>query len=161
YGSGYATTSVPGVVSATGIAFNGISLTTPSSGSFNLKISGIRAAANQMGRNGTQPVVASVSFILPLDQSQVAVAYPQTGLYATLSAAVITCLGPPPPSPPTRWRILFSPGPAFEPPRLTEGFGTAFLPKMGSDDTGTRFVITYSGFPSQTQLYVPDFVAGS
>src|SRR5262249_23551601 len=28
-------------------------------------------------------------------------------------------------------------------------------------DSGTRFLIRYSGFPAATHLYVPDFVAGS
>src|SRR5581483_11148939 len=56
---------------------------------------------------------------------------------------------------------LFTTGTAVASTRVTEGFGSAFQPKGPGDDNGTRFLITYSGFPSQTQLYLPDFVAGS
>ena len=45
--------------------------------------------------------------------------------------------------------------------RVTEGFATAFQTQSGSDDTGTRFIVRYSGFPSNATVYIPDFVAGS
>ena len=160
YGSGYTATPISGQVSPAGIAFNGVSLMAPANGSFNLKVSGIRAAVFQGNGGSTQSVVASLSFGLPLDQSQVVVAYAQRGLFATLYQAGITCVGSPLPST-VSVSSLFGTGTAFASTRLTEGFSTAFLPKGSGDDTGTRFVITYSGFPVQTQLYLPDFVAGS
>ncbi|MDR3702138.1 MAG: hypothetical protein P4L56_21000 [Candidatus Sulfopaludibacter sp.] len=160
YGSGYTATSIPGQVSPAGITFNGLNLMAPANGSFNVKISGIRAAVFQGNSATAQSVVASISFGLPLDQSQVVVAYAQRGLFATLYQAGITCVGSPLPSS-VSVSNLFSTGTAFASTRLTEGFSTAFLPKGSGDDTGTRFVIAYSGFPAQTQLYLPDFVAGS
>ncbi len=160
YGSGYTATPIAGQISPAGIAFNGLSLMAPANGSFNVKVSGIRAAVFQGSSAPPQSVVASVSFGLPLDQSQVVVAYSQRGLYATLYQAGITCVGSPLPST-VSVSSLFNAGTAFASTRLTEGFSTAFLPKASGDDTGTRFVLTYSGFPAQTQLYLPDFVAGS
>jgi len=159
YGSGYAPTAIPGQVS-TGIAFNGINLTVPPSGAINLKISGIRGAAFMAGTTLAQPVTASLSFSIPVDRSQVVVAYPQLALFTTLYQTGITCVGSPLPDSVTVSN-LFDAGTAYVSTRLTEGFGAAFLPRTGSDDSGTRFLVTYSGFPTQTQLYLPDFVAGS
>lgn len=159
-GSGYVATAIPGQVMSSGIAFNGINLTVPAGGAINLKISGIRAAASLLGTAPSQPVTASLSFSLPVDRSQVVVAYTQPGLFTTLYQAGITCVGSPLPSSVTVSN-LFNAGTAFASTRLTEGFSTAFLPRGSGDDTGTRFLIKYSGFPTQTQLYLPDFIAGS
>ncbi len=158
YGSGYTAASVHGQVSPAGITFNGVSITAPAGGAFKVKVSGIRAAVHQ--GQATQPVVASVSFSLPLDHSQVIVAYAQPGLFTSLYDAGITCVGSPLPDT-ISVSNLFSRGTAFASTRLTEGFGSAFLPKGAGEDSGTRFVLTYSGFPAQTQLYLPDFVTGS
>ena len=158
YGAGYGAASTTAQISQAGVTFTGLTLTVPPAGSFNLKISGIRAAAYQ--GPATQPVTASISSSFLLDHSQVIVAYPQTGLFTTMYQAGITCVGSPLPST-ISVSNLFSTGTAVASTRLTEGFSTAFLPKAAGDDTGTRFVITYSGFPTQTQLYVPDFVTGS
>ena len=120
YGSGYTATPITGQVSPAGIAFNGLSLTAPANGSFNLKVSGIRAAVFQGNGGSTQSVVASLSFGLPLDQSQVVVAYAQRGLFATLYQAGITCVGSPLPST-VSVSSLFGAGTAFASTRLTEG----------------------------------------
>jgi uncharacterized protein (TIGR03437 family) len=160
YGSGYTATGIPALVTPAGVVFNGMSFVFPPSGGINLKVSGIRGAAFMAGTASAQPVIANLSFTLPLDRSQVVVAYPQLGLFTTLYTAGITCVGSPLPSTFTVSN-LFTAGTAFASSRLTEGFATAFLPRAANEDTGTRFVIRYSGFPSQTQLYVPDFVAGS
>jgi uncharacterized protein (TIGR03437 family) len=48
---------------------------------------------------------------------------------------------------------------------LTEGFADAFDPRGAWEslnaDTGTRFLVTYAGFPAGAQLFVPTVVAGS
>ena len=44
-----------------------------------------------------QPLTASLSSNLPVDRSQVVVAYPQIGLQATLYSTGITCSGSPVP----------------------------------------------------------------
>jgi uncharacterized protein (TIGR03437 family) len=56
---------------------------------------------------------------------------------------------------------LFAAKTAFASTRVTEGFATSIQVQSGSDDTGTRFIVSYSGFPANAAVYVPDFVAGS
>lgn len=160
YGTGFVPTATRGVVSNSSISFNGLSLTVPANGNFNLKISNVRANANQFGGAISQAITANISFFIPLNQSVFTVAYAQTGLYSLSSDKGISCVGSPLPS---AFDVshLFSAGTAFVSTRLTEGFATAFLPRGPGDDSGTRFLISYSGFPTQTQLYVPDMVAGS
>jgi hypothetical protein len=95
-----------------------------------------------------------------VDQSQVILAYSQAGMFASMSEAGISCYGSP--SPDTfDLPSLFAAGTAFSSTRVTEGFASAFEAKAAGSDTGTRFLVKYSGFPSTTRLYVPDAVAGS
>ena len=157
YGSGFMQSGIPGVVSGGSITFYNYSFTTPASGNVNLKVSGVRGG----GFSPSQQVAASVSASgLQLNQSQVTVAYPQTGLFATLYSTGIACTGSPLPSAVTMAN-LFGTGTAFFSTRLTEGFGSASLVRGTGDDNGTRFLVKYSGFPSNAQLYVPQYVAGS
>ncbi len=165
YGTGFVPTGVSGQVANQTIAFNGLNFTVPASGQFSLRISGIRAAADQMGTFVPQQITARVSFSLPVavlsGQSGVAVAYSQPGVFATFyDRGNITCVGSPVPDT-LSLSNLFAAGTAFASTRLTEGFAAAFQPRSGSDDTGTRFLVKYSGFPANAHLYVPDFVAGS
>lgn len=157
FGSGFANTGISGQVSSGAIAFNGLNLTFPASGNMNLKVSGIRAAVNSTPAG--QPISALLSLNVVMDRSQVIVAYPQPGLLTTLYQTGIPCVGSPLPSTISVGNLLSTT--AFASTRLTEGFGGAFLPRGSGDDMGTRFVVNYSGFPAQSQLYVPDFVAGS
>jgi uncharacterized protein (TIGR03437 family) len=159
-GSGFVPTALAAQVSGNSVAFNGIQFTTPANGSVGLRISGIRAAVSQFGRGVNMPVTASLSSSLPLDQSAVIVAYPQTGLLATLYSTGITCYGSPAPTSLTLGN-LFSTGTAFASTRLTEGFASAFEVRSPGSDSGTRFLVRYSGFPAAARLFVPDFVAGS
>ena len=89
-GGGFVPTAIAGQVASNGISFIGISYTAPLSGKFNLKISNIRAAMIQLGATATVPssVTASLSSALALDQSQVIVAYSQTGLLSNLSSKI-------------------------------------------------------------------------
>ena len=164
YGSGFVPTGIAGQITNQIIAFNGLNVTVPPSGNLNLKISDIRAAVNQLGMGTAHGLQAQLVFSSPasiqIDQSQLVVAYPQTGLYATLYETGITCTGSPLPSSLTLAN-LFSTGTAFASTRVTEGFATAFQPRTTGDDQGTRFLIHYSGFPANTHLYLPDAVAGS
>jgi uncharacterized protein (TIGR03437 family) len=161
YGLGFVPTGVPGLVAGSGISFNGINLAVPASGRLNLKISSIRVAASQLG-GGTapQPIYANLSFNVPLTQSQVVAGYPQKSLYATLYDTGITCFGSPLPDV-ISLTNLFATGTALASTRFTESFAGAFQPRGAGDDNGTRLVVRYSGFPANTQLFLPDFVAGS
>src|SRR6185369_15407358 len=79
---------------------------------------------------------------------------------ATLYDRGITCVGSPSPATFTLAN-LFAAGTAFASTRLTEGYAGAFETKQPGADNGVRFLIKYSGFPSNAHIYVPDAVAGS
>jgi uncharacterized protein (TIGR03437 family) len=158
-GSGFAPSSVPGQVSANTISFNGLNFTAPS-GNINLKVSGIRGSVSQLGLNASAPIPVSISSSLPVNQSQIIVAYPQVSLTATLYDKGITCVGSPAPAT-LSLSNLFAAGTAFASTRLTEGYAAAFETKQPGTDNGVRFLIKYSGFPSNAHLYIPDAIAGS
>src|SRR5580658_6900746 len=97
-GSGLTPTAVPGTISGNEITFQGVSVTVPANGAFNLQISSVRIAAYQFGLSVPQSIDVSISSPFPINQSQVAVAYTQEGLYATLYSTGITCVGSPLPT---------------------------------------------------------------
>jgi uncharacterized protein (TIGR03437 family) len=164
-GSGQVPLPISGQISGTSITFAGLNLTVPASGSFSIRISNIRADVYQLGPTNTQPIHAQLAYAGPssitVSQSNVIVANAQPGLLATLyNRGNITCVGSPLPATLTL-SSLFAQGTNFASARLTEGFASAFQPRGAGDDTGTRFLIQYSGFPAGAQVYVPDMVAGS
>lgn len=159
-GSGFTPTATPGIVSGNNITFQGIGVPVPTSGAFSLQVSNVRLAAYQFGLSGPQAINVSISSPFPINQSQIAVAYAQSGLYATLYSTGITCVGSPLPTTVTVSN-LFTAQTAFASTRVTEGFANAFQPIGAGDTNGTRFIVRYSGFPSNAAVYVPDFVAGS
>ena len=161
-GSGFVPTAIAGQVSGSTITFNGVSYTTPASGNVNLKISNVRAAMNQLGLTSAVPaqITGSLSSSLPVDQSQVVLAYSQAGMLASLSDAGISCYGSPIPDT-FDLASLFAAGTAFSSTRVTEGFASSFEARGSGADTGTRFLVKYSGFPTTTRLFIPDVVAGS
>ncbi len=164
YGVGPVPTGIAGQISGQIIAFNGLSITVPQSGNLIVKISNIRAAVHEGGVIQPLPIDAQLTFSSPvsisIDQSTPVVAFAQTGLFATLYQNGITCTGSPVPST-VSVPSLYAAGTAFASTRVTEGFGGAFLPRAAGEDNGTRFLVQYSGFPANTQLYLPDGVAGS
>ena len=161
-GSGEVPTGIAGQVSGNRISFNGISYTVPPSGNIVLRISGIRAAMNQLGLTSAIPaqITASLSTQLAVDQSQLVVAYAQRGLLSSMSSTGISCYGSPVPDT-LNLPNLFAAGTAFASTRVTEGFATAFEARAAGDDTGTRFLVNYTGIPAAAHLYIPDAVAGS
>ena len=159
-GSGFVPSAVPGLVSSNSISFNGLSFMTPT-GNISLKISGIRGAVNQLGLTTQQPVLASLSGSLPLNQAQVVVAYPLISLQATLNDRGITCTGSPTPGGTISQSSLYGAGTAFSSTRLTEGYASAFETRQPGTDNGVRILLKYSGFPANAHIYIPDAVAGS
>src|ERR1700730_11242872 len=61
YGLGFTPSSVRGLVTGNNISFNGVTLTVPASGNFNIKISGLRGNVHQLGTAVPRPVLASLS----------------------------------------------------------------------------------------------------
>ncbi len=161
-GSGEVPTGIAGQVSGNSISFNGISYTAPPSGNINLRISHVRAAMNQLGLTSAIPaqITASLSTQLAVDKSQLVVAYAQRGLLSSMSSTGISCYGS---SVPDTLNLpnLFAAETALASTRVTEGFATAFEARAVGDDTGTRFLVNYTGFPATAHLYIPDAVAGS
>ena len=94
------------------------------------------------------PVTASLSSNLAVDQSQLVVAYSQAR-YALLTcpSTGISCYGSPVPDT-LDLPSLFAAGTAFASTRVTEGFATAFEARAAGADTGTRFLVKYTGFPA-------------
>jgi uncharacterized protein (TIGR03437 family) len=163
-GSGFVPLPLSGQISNQTISFNGLNLTVPASGKFSLRVSNLRAAVFQLGATNTQAIRAQLSLsggFLPVDQSFVVVAFAQPGLLATLyDRGQITCVGSPIPST-VNLANLFAAGTFFSSARLTEGYAASFHARVTGDDSGTRLLIQYSGFPSNAHLFVPDMVAGS
>jgi uncharacterized protein (TIGR03437 family) len=155
YGSGFVPTRT-GLVAAGSIAFNGLSFIVPPSGNLAIRFSNIRAAVGAVAT-----VMANISStFIPINQSQVPVGYPRTSLFATLYGNDIPCTGSALAST-TSLTALFAARTVFASTRITEGFAGAFTKRATGDDTGTRFVIGYSGFPPNAHVYIPDMVAGS
>src|ERR1039457_2306280 len=161
-GSGFVPTAIAGQVSGNSISFNGISYTAPASGNVNLRISNVRAAMNQLGYMSAvpAPITASLVSSLAVDQSQLTVAYSQAGMFSSMSSTGISCYGSPVPDT-LDLPNLFAAGTASASTRVTEGFASAFEARAAGDDTGTRFLVQYTGFPATAHLYIPDTVAGS
>src|SRR5215469_10475381 len=160
YGLGYTPASVPGLVSGNTISFNGANITVPATGKFNLKFSNIRADAHQLTGSAPTPITASISSALQITQGQAIVAFAQPGLFATVYNTGITCTGSQLPAT-LDLTDLFAARTAFFSTRVTTGFASAFAPRGNGETNGTRFLVMYSGFPSNTTLYVPNLVAGS
>ena len=155
-------TAQPSAPSA--VVFNGVSFTVPASGKVTLRVTNLRADTNQAGSGLQQPILAFLSFSgttgLTVSNVQFTVAIAQTGLLATFSSNGVTCNGSPLPGIITLGN-LFAVGTRFFSTRVTEGFPSAFHAKDAFSDTGTRIMVTYSGFPAGARLFVPNFVAGS
>jgi len=160
YGLGFTPAPVQGLVNNTNIAFNGVTLSVPASGNFALKISNLRANVNQLGSGVPRPVLASLSVPLQVNQPQIIAAYAAPGFYATVYSKGVTCSGSTLPSS-TDLTSLFAAGTFFFSTRATEGFGIAFAPRGSGEDSGTRFLVKYTGFPANAHLFIPDMVAGS
>jgi uncharacterized protein (TIGR03437 family) len=162
YGLGFTPAPVKGLVSGNSISFNGVNLTVPAGGNFKVKFGNVRANVHQLGATGAvpQPVVASLSVPLQVNQAQIIAAYATPSLYATLYDKGITCGGSPLPAT-IDMTDLFAAKTSFFSTRLTEGFGGAFAPQAAGATNGIRFLVTYTGFPANAHLFVPDMVAGS
>jgi uncharacterized protein (TIGR03437 family) len=151
------------------VVINGVSFTVPPSGNVTLRLSNLRANASQLGVTALSPVplpilanvaVSGTQALAIGNNAQFTVGFAQPGLLATFSSGGVTCTGSPLPSL-INIGNLFAAGTRFFSTRLTEGFAAALQVKDAFSDTGTRMMVTYSGFPAGARLFVPDYVAGS
>src|SRR5579871_1579694 len=152
------------------LVFNGLSFTLSPGGAATLRISNVRAAASQLAANTPTLITAQIAFnstnVLILPQNQFTVGQVQRGLYGGFSSTIVCSQqGSPLPSNTGSFAGLLTSGAVFASTRLTEGFADSFNKRSEfqglNADTGTRFLITYSGFPAGAQLFVPAVIAGS
>jgi len=170
-GSGPQAINAPAVLTAAStLVYNGASFTLSSTGSVTLRVANVRADANQTSAfpNGQIGVMLSFTSVPPVafSGSQLTVGTPQTGLYAGFSSKIVCSQGGSPlPNNIASFASFLAAGSVFNSTRFTEGFADAFQPLSGfqglNADTGTRFIVNYSGFPIGARLFVPTVVAGS
>ncbi|MCS7315043.1 MAG: hypothetical protein RMI94_05310 [Bryobacterales bacterium] len=165
-GGGFAPLNVPATYTPPAtVAFHGLSFQLSASGTVALRITNLRLAVNQLPASLVgQPLRvflgSSGQNAMALDNPQVIVGIPYRGLLAAASATRILCTGSRLPEAPT-FTNLMAAGTRFASMRLTEGFASAFRARRTGEDTGTRFLIRYAGFPPGARLFVPDVIAGS
>ena len=168
-GSGPAPSDVSAQLAApSAVAFNGLDITLPASGSVTLRVTNLRGNTSlqpaQRVTSPQLPITASVSFSTTsgpaVSNDHFTVALAQPGLLTEASSSGVRCNGSPLPSKINLANLLAS-STAFFSTRVTEGFASSFQPADAFSDTGTRILVRYSGFPAAARLFVPDFVAGS
>ena len=151
------------------LIYNGINFALSSAGAATLRIQNIRAAANQLDLTPNASIQAFLGFnssLVSITNSVFTVGTPLRGLYAGFSTSLICAQhGSPLPTTLTSFAGFLKSNAAFASTRLTEGFADAFDPRGAWEslnaDSGTRFLVSYSGFPSGARLFVPDVIAGS
>jgi uncharacterized protein (TIGR03437 family) len=170
-GSGPQPVSVPGTITGpSSLVYNGVNFTLSPTGTATLRIANIRAAADQLTPLANNSIQAFIGFnsasLISLTDTQVAVAKPQPGLYGSFSSKIICGPnGSPLPDNPNSLVSLLAANAVFASSRVTEGYADSFTPKGAwqglNADTGVRFMVRYSGFPTGARLFVPNVVAGS
>src|SRR6185437_3468906 len=159
-GGGYFTsTGISGKIQGGNLTFLGLNVPISPNGAA-LKVTGVRVNARQFPGGAPMPMNVNISAPFVVSPSTITVAQAQPGLFSLGNNTNITCVGSALPATVTLPN-LFAAKTAFASTRITEGFGSSFHMRGANEDAGTRFLLTYSGFPAGTQLYLPDFVAGS
>ncbi len=143
---------------SSGIGFAGFSFDIPASRRFVLQVSRLRAEI----AGSDLPVTATLSLSglnnLALNGSFLVVGQPLTGLFSSLSFANVQ--GTTKPLPATFEEAASNAQPSFT-ARVTEGFSTAFAPRLDGADSGVRVMLRYTNVPSGVRFTVPDVIAGS
>ncbi len=169
--------SGPQAISAVGLltgpstlVYNGASFTLSATGAVTLRIANVRAAASHPSAFPTNQIGVLLSFTamppVAFSGTQLAVGTAQPGLYAGFSSKIV-CSQSGSPLPPNlaSFASFIAAGSEFNSTRFTEGFADAFEPSGGfqglNADSGTRFIVNYSGFPDGARLFVPAVIAGS
>ena len=156
----------PALVSQNTLVFNGVAVPFSAQGVATLKFADIRANANSLPANPA--IMASLGVngaSLSLNASQFVVGRPQPGLFAG-SGSTLICAQAGSPLPPTiDFAQLIQAKTVVASTRITEGFADSFGPLSATAnlnaDSGERIILSYSGFPQDARLFVPDVIAGS
>jgi uncharacterized protein (TIGR03437 family) len=156
----------PILASMNTIVFNGVPVPFLAQGTATLVFADIRVNANELPVN--TPIMASMGVngaSLSLNASQFVVGRPQPGLYSG-TASTLICAQAGSPLPMTiNFANLIAAKTAVASTRVTEGFADSFGPLSATAnlnaDSGERIILTYSGFPQDAQVFIPDVIAGS
>lgn len=151
------------------MVFNGIKFNLSSTGSATLRIANIRANASQLDLAPNQQIQAFLGFnsnLVSVTTGEFSIGTPIRGLYAEFSTSIIcSAKGSTLPANLHSVASFLASNAAFASTRVTEGFADAFAQRGAWEslhaDTGTRIMVTYSGFPDGARLFVPDEIAGS
>lgn len=146
---------------ANAISIDALTFTVPASKAVNIRISNIRASVSQLGLAAQLPVIANLAsngfnFTTPV----LTLGFLNRGLLSIGATTSIRCTGSALPAT-TDLPSLFAAGTRFVSTRVTEGYAQAFTPKDPFSDTGTRILVSYTGFPTGARLFIPDVIAGS
>ncbi|MDQ2901766.1 MAG: hypothetical protein M3Y07_18500 [Acidobacteriota bacterium] len=146
---------------ANAISINGLTFTVPASKPVNIRISNIRANVNQLGLATQLPVTANLaSNGFNLTTPVLTLGFPNRGLLSISTTTAIRCTGSALPGT-INLANLFAAGTRFVSTRVTEGYAQAFMPKDAFSDSGPRILVSYTGFPTDARIFVPDAIAGS
>lgn len=151
------------------LIYNGVHFALSPTGTATLRIANIRAAAAELGLAPNTVIRAFLGFnsnLVSVTNSNFTVGTPLRGLYDGFSSSIVCAQhGSPLPDDTHSLASFLKSDSVYASTRLTEGFADAFDPRGTWEslnaDSGTRFLVTYSGFPSGARLFVPDVVAGS
>ncbi len=163
-----ATPIQPLLVNQFSLVFNGVPITFSPQGTAKINLAGIRVNATPLPIDS--PITESVAINMggfPITTSPLVVGVPERGLFASYVGTLICAQNgsPLPDGGNITFSNLLARRTAFASTRFTEGFADAFGPKSApayfNADTGQRIIVTYSGFPNDARLFVPDVIAGS
>jgi uncharacterized protein (TIGR03437 family) len=170
-GSGPQPIVAPATVIGRGsLVFNGASFTLSPTGTVQLRLADLRAAANQLMFAPNASIQLIFGFnptqVLNVPGNQLLVGTPLHGLYASFSSKIICdAKGSRLAANPSSLASFVASGAVFNTTRLTEGFADSFGPHSVwqnlNADSGTRIIVNYSGFPPGARLFVPNVIAGS
>jgi uncharacterized protein (TIGR03437 family) len=156
----------PTLLNTNTLTFNGVSVPFSAQGTAGLRIAYIRVNASSVPVNNV--IVASVGINaagLALTNSQLVVGRPQRGLLAGYSSSLVCAQNGSLLPASIDFNSLIQARTAFASTRVTEGFADALLPHSAdatlNADSGHRIIVRYSGFTTDSRLFVPDVVAGS
>ena len=151
------------LVGSNAIIFEHLNWTLTSSAVSTIKIANIRVnATGSSNRAITASVATNGISRIVTNQPNLTIGYTQAGLLANTSTASILCDGSPfPEDSLVTLPNLYTAGTRVSSLRVTEGTANGFEPRQLNTTSGTRIVIKYSGFPVESQIFVPDVIAGS
>lgn len=150
-------TSRASLTNISSLAFQALSWTASSSGSFRLRLSGVRVEGTEGAIQAAAQLFTSERF--DFASPSVIVARGMPALAAALMPTLAT-RGPSPPDGPA-FADLVRLGSPTASIRVTENFPAAFAAVSSAQTQGTRILLRFSGVPDGVRMLVPDVIVGS